>query len=349
MDFKSYIKSSALEVEEELNSILGDWKLKVGKVSSKLVKFTDFFIDASQGGKRLRGVLVKLGYEMGSNPSTLQDFNTDILKPAAAFEIFQTAILAHDDVIDLSPIRRGKPTIFKALGGDHYAISQTISIGDIGLFLAAKLICDSNFADDKKNKALSFFLKNVMDTGLGEILDVELPRLKETPKEGDIITIFKLKTAYYTIIGPLTLGAILAGAPKTLLDQIYDFGLNLGIAFQIQDDILGVFGDEEITGKSVTSDIEEGKNTLLMSFALQNADVKQKQMLKKYYGNGKIDQEVLEVIRRVFIESGALEYSRQQANQYVKIAKRVIPQITRDPKMQKLLSGMADFLIDREK
>lgn len=342
MDFKSYIKSSALEVEDELSKILDSWKKEVSEISPKLTRFAELFIYASQGGKRLRGTLIKLGFEMAGGEGK------GILKPAAAFEIFQTAILAHDDVIDLSPTRRGRPTIYQALGGEHYGKSQAIGLGDAGLFLATKLIADSEFDDKYKNKALSFFSQTLVDTALGEILDVELPHLGEAD-EKDIIKIFELKTAYYTIIGPLSLGAILAGAQKSLLDQIYDFGLNLGIAFQIQDDVLGVFGEEETIGKSVTSDIEEGKITLLLSYAKEHGNNKDINILNKLYGTGKININELEKIKEVFKTSGALEYAGQKALEYVDQAKKVIEVMEISDTHKKLLLEMADFLVKRDK
>lgn len=342
MDFKTYLSTSALEIEQELQKILEKWKGEVTEVSPKLTRFADLFTEASKGGKKLRGVLVKLGYEIAGGTEV-----KSILDPAAAFEIFQTAILAHDDVIDLSPLRRGKPTIYKALGGDHYGKSQAIGLGDAGLFLATKLIADSDFDDRYKNKALFFFSQTLVDTALGEILDVELPHLGEA-NEKDIIKIFELKTAYYTIIGPLSLGAILAGAQKGLLDQIYDFGLNLGIAFQIQDDILGVFGDEETIGKSVTSDIEEGKITLLLSFAKEQGSEEEKQLLKDLYGIGKITNKDLEKIRKVFKNSGALEYANKRAIEYVGLAKNVIKGMEISEAHKKLLLEMADFVVKRQ-
>lgn len=339
--FKDYLINAANEIEVALGEILDHWKKDVNYISPKLTRFADIFIKACEGGKRLRGGLVKLGYEMAGG----EDIKT-ILRPAAAFEIFQTAILAHDDVIDKSPLRRGKPTVYQALGGDHYGMSQAIGLGDAGLFLATKLIADSDFKDSHKNQALSFFCKIFVDTALGEILDVELPHIKQAKKE-DIITIFKLKTAYYTIIGPLTLGAILAGGSQSLQDQIHELGLNLGIAFQIQDDILGVFGSEEALGKSVTSDIEEGKITLLLSQALEDANTTQRNVLERYYGNGPIDKKWLEQIRGVFVATGALDETQRQAVKYVNQAKKVIGSMEISNTHRILLFEMADFLVER--
>ena len=344
MNFRNYLQSTALEIENQINSYKSNWQLEIEQISPKLVDLIDVFTTAWEGGKRLRGSLVKLGYEMsGGQP------NTSINEVAVAYEIFQTSILAHDDIIDLSPTRRGKPTVYRQLGGDHYGISQTICLGDIGFFLANKLIVDSNFDSDLKVKALHYFSRMVINTGLGEMLDIELPHLKQERSEDDVIIINRLKTADYTISYPLMIGAILGGASDEKLAKITQFGTDLGIAFQIQDDILGIFGDEHTLGKSVTSDIEEGKNTLLITEAYKNANNEQKQILDKYYGNGEVSSEHLEQIKQVFIDTGALEYSKNMASQYVESAKKLIPELTESEDHRQLLSEMSEFLVNRDK
>lgn len=335
MELQSYLKSSAQATEKVIETTLKSWRKEVKSLSPKLLPLADLFIEACAGGKRLRAMLVRLGYELVNNKE-----NKQIYQAAAAVELFQTAILAQDDIVDQSSLRRGRPTIYKALGGDHYAISQTMILGDIGFFLANQQMLKGNFKADNKIKAVNLFSKMIINTGLGEMLDVE---------KGDVITIFKLKTAYYTFIHPLSVGATLAGGGSRLLSAFEKFGTNLGLAFQIQDDILGVFGDEKTLGKSVTSDIEEGKNTLLITYALEHGSRPQRQILNKIYGKGKISNAQLEKIRQIFIESGALAYSKAQALKYVDLAKKVIPAVTVNKNYQQLLTELADFLINRQK
>lgn len=350
MDFKSYLKTAAQEIDQELDEFFKKWSEDVKAISPKLIGLNNTFIQACEGGKRLRGALVKLGYELtadSTRQTAMRCKRLAILKPAAAFEIFQTAILAHDDVIDQSPLRRGKPTIYKSLGENHYAISQTICLGDIGFFLAEKLIEESDFPAERKVKALASFIETILQTGLGQMLDIELPSLQDAKSEEDVLTVFRLKTARYTLVGPLHLGIVLGGGDQELLDNAQEFGESLGIAFQIQDDILGVFGSAEQTGKSVTSDVEEGKITLLYLHALKNASAQQSKTLEDYYGKGRIDKEEFEKIKKVFIDTGALEYSQKKAEELVLEAKKLIPQLTTDHGQQSGLSEMADFLVKR--
>ena len=342
--FKDYLDVNAGKIVGQIRLVLAGFAVLVKKTDVNLLPPAELFIDRSFGGKTLRGVLVCLGYEIaGGKPSS------EILKIAAAIEIFQTAILAHDDIIDLSPIRRGKLTIYKALGGNHYGLSQTICLGDIGFFLATQLIADSKFKPEYKVRALSAYSKMAINTGLGEMLDIELPRLKKGKTDKAVLTIHKLKTSYYTIIYPLVIGAILGGAKEVILRKFEIFGEDLGIAFQIQDDILGVFGNEAQLGKSVTSDVEEGKNTLLITEALKRGNKAELLFLKKFYGKGKISKSTHEKMKEVFEATGALAYSQKQALSYVEEGKKVVPQITGDKKLQKLLYEFSDLLINRQK
>lgn len=335
MDFNGFSKEIAGQLNIELKRLLQGWRKEIGNTDIKLLPLVDKFIASCRGGKRLRGILVVLGYEIGN--SKLE--NKEIFKIAAAYEITHSSFLAHDDVIDQSPLRRGQPSLYQALGGNHYGVSQALSLGDAGFFLAMKIISESNFPDEEKKQAMMWFSETMLDTAMGEILDVE---------KGDSLTTAKLKTAKYSVSGPLVLGAILGGeslsSPR--LRGIKKFGENLGIAFQIQDDILGVFGSEKEVGKSVTADIEEGKNTLLYNHALQKSNLEQRQRLDKYYGQG--SQGVGEV-RRVFMETGALDFAKKEAVKYKTRALRVLPEITKDEKMSEILEQLAESLIERSK
>lgn len=342
--FQNYLAWAAREINKVMQGSLGKWAGQAERIHASLGPLATLFAERNFGGKTLRGCLVCLGYELANGAPS-----REIYKPAAAIEIFQTAVLAHDDIIDKSPTRRGKPTIYRELGGDHYAISQTICLGDMGFFLGVKLISESSFPSEYKNKASFMFSQMVINTCLGEMLDIELPRLEKGKTESAVLQIHRLKTSFYTIIYPLSIGAILAGANKSLLKHFEVFGENLGIAFQIQDDILGVFGDEAKLGKSVTSDIEEGKNTLLITYALKHTNLEQKKVLAKYYGTGAITKKEHEEVMKVFVDTGSLAYSKRKAEQYAAQAKKVIPKMTKDIAKRKLLSELADFLVSREK
>lgn len=308
MDFKRYLDKAVVELDREVEKITEEELRKATKTDKKLTPLIKAFVLACQGGKRIRGALVKLGYEIGKKQSSVHPptagtgrqsserkqeesliadseailkAESSIIKIGAAIEIVHTAILIHDDIIDKSLTRRGKPSLYAALGGDHYGVSQAISLADYGFFLSYKIICETDFPDKLKIKALNFFSQVMMNTGWGEMLDLE---------ETNPLTVMKLKTACYTIAGPLALGAILGGLGLTSprLRRIKEFGENLGVAYQIQDDIL----DLEIRSA------EEGRDEVL---------------------------------------------------KFTDKAMKVLPAITKDKTMSKLLQQMAEYLVQRTK
>lgn len=221
MNFEHYLTVNAQRVEHELDKLGSEFLSEAKKLSPKLAPLAQQFVDACQGGKRIRGTLVKLGYEMAKGQKM-----KEIYKVGAALEMLHTAILVHDDIMDKSPIRRGQPSLYTSVGVD-----QAINLGDLGFFLAIKIISESKFSDKEKSQALHLLSKTMVDTAVGQILDIE---------KGDPMVVARLKTAQYTITGPLVLGTILGGLGPTSprLRGIKEFGENLGIAFQLRDDIL---------------------------------------------------------------------------------------------------------------
>jgi geranylgeranyl diphosphate synthase type I len=340
---KDYLNNSKEEIEKEISTVLRVWQREIKESNRKLLPIIQVLIDGMSGGKRIRGILVKLGYNLIS-----QKHPPEIITAAVAHEIFQTAFLIHDDIIDKSVLRRGQKSAYYRLGNNHYGISQAICLGDLGFFLALKLVSSTEFPTAYKNRAMQSFVTAAHETALGQILDVRETHFKKSVSEKDILDIYRNKTAQYTIIEPLKLGAILAGANEKILSKIELFGENLGIAFQIQDDILGVFGDEQTVGKSVSSDIKEGKTTLLLVQARKKANLKQMDILDKLYGRDKITENDFHKIKKVFIKTGALSYTKRRVMEYTEKAKIIIPKLGSDKGAQTILRELADYLISRK-
>jgi len=305
-------------------------------------------------GKRIRGNLVRLGYNCFK-----KNDDKDLLPISVALELTQSAILIHDDVIDQSELRRNQLTIHerykkyhlkKYEKGDplHYGESMAIVLGIIGYYEAIKLITQSLFKDELKVKAIHELGHFMTNTGYGEGLDVDLS-YRETISQKDIFDIYTYKTAYYTIIGPLKIGAILAGAKQKDLKIFEDYGTPLGIAFQIQDDILGIFGDEKSTGKKTGDDIKEGKNTILFTQALKIANPKQKEILKKLWGKRDINMKEINQVREIVIQTGSLKYCQKLAISLTREAKNKVSKITKNKNLQEVFLSLADFIIKREK
>lgn len=344
--FLDFLKANSQEVDQFLEEYLLEYTNKVERINPKFKFLMDNFRESCRGGKRIRAALVRLGYELAGGNNA---FEKQVLKVACGYEIFQTAILAHDDIIDKSELRRGEPSLYMRLGGGHYGISQAIILSDIGFFLTIKTISESDFPDPIRAKAVSTFADTFLKTGLGETLDVEVSFKRDGVNLSDVETINLLKTADYSVVGPLRLGIVLAGGNDKLIDSIQKFGEDLGVAFQLQDDILGVFGSEEETGKSTSSDIEEGKTTLLYLKASEKANDIQKKFLDENYGKGRRPEGTLEKVKKIFTETGAVDYCKEESARLINRSKGVIYEMDISQEKKDLLFEMADFLIERTK
>jgi len=300
--------------------------------------------DYSYGGKRLRGFLAWLGYRLGGGRDIKR-----IREISLALELLHSFLLIHDDIIDDSDIRRGKATIHKRYEkyfDSHYGLSQAIIIGDIVCFEAIKLINESKFAEDIKKQVLAKALDILLETGYGEALDVEYSHKKVNLSK--IMQMTTLKTAKYTFAGPLLIGAISAGTNKIMLSALESFAINVGTVFQMQDDILGVFGDEKILGKSILSDMKEGKNTILIYKVRELASRPDRRTLDRLWGNQKSQSQDLQKVRRIIEKSGALSWCEKEKQRLAKKAKGYIKNITADLYFQGMLEELVDFAGSRE-
>lgn len=275
-------------------------------------------------GKKIRWVLALMIYE--SIQQQIPHSNiSDITPLAAAIEIFQTAILIHDDIIDQSDLRRGRKTIHTQLWW-HYGVSQAICIGDIGFFLANQLI--NNLTLDPKViiRLMNLFSNMVIATGTGEMLDVYVSHNNQATYD-EIISIMKYKTARYTIGYPLMLGATAAWADDSILLALQQYGDAVGIAFQIADDILWLYGNSNLLGKPVISDIIENKQTLILRYAKQHANTNQLVRINHLYGKADITSDEVLELKVLFEDIGALEYTRQKKTQYLIEALDILNQL----------------------
>lgn len=336
MDFRHFLDKQTQIINKRVEQTFVRKLKNIEKTEPKLGELYKEFIKVSGGGKGLRGGLVVLGYQIAGGKKL-----NEILDAAVAAEIFQTAILAQDDVIDKSILRRGKQSLYQALGGDHKAISEAICLSDLGFFHCFDLFLELKVDDLAKLKAIKLFSETVSQTLLGVLLDIEASSDWENFSEDKVLKISYLKTARYTVSGPLMLGVVLAGGNQALLDRMRKFGDNLGIAFQIQDDILGIFGKEELTGKS-NSDINEGKATILTSYVLGRANKKNIETLKKYYGKDVKERG----IKEVFTQSGALEYAKSKMRDYADLAGQDIKSMKIDEDDKSMLTSLVKYLIN---
>lgn len=349
--FKDYYKNTKGKIDEGINSL----NKELEKEPNQIIKDNlSLLVNLNKDGKRIRGVLVNLGYYL------LKENDDYANALAVAYEMFQTAILIHDDIIDNDNKRRGVDTVHYANynkykkyddKAKHLGESIAICIGDYGLFTANKIIQDKYSTAPNYSKILSNFNNTILTTIRGELIDVILPfegkhnLIKLNKIEENILEIYRLKTSYYTIIGPLEVGLLLADAKEEQLKDIRNFGEKVGVAFQIQDDILGIYSDE--MGKVKGSDIREFKQTILYSHII-NTEYKDEFM--KYYGKEDITEENIKKIQELFIKSNSLEYATNMMNELYNESIEVLNNISwiKDNKKQ-LLHEFVEYLRNRNK
>ncbi len=310
------------------------------------------------GGKRMRAAFVYYGYRAVGG-----DNEVKINYASASIEILHSFFLIHDDVIDRSDLRRWKPTVHKMyrqiyedkgmLGGlndpgkEHFASSAAIMAGDVCCALAYEALFESGFEARKTIEALKMMQKTVMLTGIGEMIDIIKP-LAKTVTEQEVLHMYYLKTALYTVEAPLLLGAILHGAKAEIKESLSGYGSPVGIAFQIHDDILGIFGSEEEQGKPVGSDIKEGKQTLLTVKAFEKASPAQKKKMESTLGNADIADQEIKEFREIIESTGSLDYSRKTEEALVSKGKEALDGVPIREDFKDILLGMADYIIERQ-
>ena len=296
----------------------------------------------SKSGKRVRGYLIKLGQILFG----LDD--ESYLNLAAAIEIFQTAILIHDDIIDEADKRRGMDTINHKYKG-HVGIAKAICIGDLGFFISYRIINNANISKELKDEIVRIYSKTLHNTVNGEIVDVELPlktlEYHKNMSEKLIYDIYVNKTAWYTIIGPILIGAASSGAGKEEQDKLIEMGTNLGIAFQIKDDLLGLYSDVDKIGKTL-NDIKENKQTIIYKYAIDHSSDEELKFIEKYYGNLDIDSENTKKLLEIFENTGARKKAEELVLEYTNKGIDIINSM--DVKNKDIFVEFANYLLKRE-
>jgi geranylgeranyl diphosphate synthase type I len=280
-----------------------------------------------RGGKRLRGALVLLGHEAagGSRDAAID--------ASLGVELLHAYLLVHDDFMDQDDVRRGGPTLHRALGGDHLGASLAILCGDL---------CES-WAYQLFGAASPLAARTVEQVILGQMADLRAPRGAELSPE-EILEVQRAKTGTYTFELPLHLGATLAGAAPPLLEALSAYARPLGIAFQIADDLLGTFGSPEQTGKPNASDLREGKRTLLVARALQSLQPADAASLRAGLGNPDADVEELRAILR---RGGAEASARADAERLCGESLRALESPLLPPRVAADLREIAVYTVRR--
>jgi len=281
-----------------------------GDLQDPMLALTDLLA----GGKRLRPAFLYWGWRAapGADPGE----TGRIVDAAAALELLQASALIHDDVMDGSETRRGLPAIHRRFAGLHrgagwtgspesFGTSAAILLGDLCLSWSDEMLRRCEIPAERLLTAMRVFDDMRTEVIAGQYLDVV-----EQAVGGASVTralrVVRYKSAKYTIERPLHIGAVLAGGGGELLRRFSGYGLPLGEAFQLRDDVLGVFGDPAATGKPAGDDLRDGKRTVLIAEAGARASTAQRAVLRRYLGDPALGASGVAALREVIVETGAL-------------------------------------------
>ncbi|MGP8077748.1 MAG: polyprenyl synthetase family protein [Thermoplasmata archaeon] len=274
-----------------------------------------------RGGKRFRAILVLAGYYVATGRDPLP-----VLDAAAAVEHFQSWMLIHDDIIDHSDERRGGASVHCTLAGAHrreglggspddYGVGIGITLGDLEEPFSVDAILSVRASAEARLAALSEFVRMTRLTAYGQLLDIRNGTLDPgAVTESDVLDVHRLKSAVYTVAAPLRIGALLGGAGAPTLADLERIATDLGIAFQLRDDVLGAGFDASESGKS-TNDLIEGKRTLLVVRAWQTGNDPDRESLRRVLGRPEASPSELAVARETIRTTGSLEYSERRIAQ----------------------------------
>lgn len=304
-----------------------------------------------RGGKRLRPYLAYLSY-IGSDG---QDIGA-CMQAVLSLELLHNYFLIHDDIIDRDTMRYGGPNImamgtskYLPLVGDeptaqHIGLSTALLAGDIQALLSSQAIIESKFSDGVKLSVLSEMNHIIFIEGGGEFQ--EMLAVHQDISEKQLEDIYRYKSSVYTIELPLRVGSLLAGKPRI---EYTSFSDPLGLAFQLKDDLLGIYGNESVTGKPVLSDIQEGKKTVLMLYALRHANNTQQQVLQNALGNQGVTMQDLDDIRHILQVTKAKQYIENKIQQHATLAKQALKQLPLNEVSKVGLLELAKYIVDRKK
>ena len=289
----------------------------------------------SLGGKRIRPVLMLLGYNL------YKDHPEDILMPALGLETYHNYTLLHDDLMDNADLRRGHQTVHK-----KWDANTAILSGDSMLVLAYQRIaqCDAAYLP----QVLDLFTETALEIGEGQQYDMDFENRNDVT-EDEYIEMIRLKTSVLLACA-LKIGAILGGASKEDADLLYQFGEEIGLAFQLQDDLLDVYGDPKVFGKAIGGDITSNKKTYMLINAVNRANAEQRAELMRWIDAKTFDrQEKVAAVTRLYDEIGIRQLCEEKINFYFEQARQTLSKVNIPDARKQHLRAYMDELLHRNK
>lgn len=334
VDFQEYLDQYAGVIGDLVNRYIphGDHPDMDRYLYGPLMKYS------KNGGKRHRPLIALAGCLVVGG-----DMNKAI-SSAAAIEHFHTAALIHDDIADEAELRRGEPCLHLSEG-----LGLALNMGDLGLSLVNGTVINDPALDDAvKVRVVTELIEMTRRTIEGQAMDIGWARDARydiTPE--DYLIMATHKTAHYSGAVPLAIGAIVGGGTEAQIEGLRNFGLDTGLAFQIQDDLLNLIGEEESTKKDFRSDITEGKRTLIVVHALHHGTEQQRARLVEILSNKEKNPDVLAEAVEIMQETGSIEYARNYAQNLTSISKNRLLGVVDPSPARDLLVSMADWFVNR--
>lgn len=289
----------------------------------------------SMGGKRVRPVLMLLAYNM------YKDDPESILSSACALETYHNYTLLHDDLMDKADIRRGHETVHKKWNANTAILS-----GDTMLVLAYERMAKCPAA--KLGDVLALFTETALEIGEGQQYDMEFEN-RDDVKEAEYIEMIRLKTSVLLACA-VKMGAILADAPAGDADNLYKFGEQIGLAFQLQDDFLDVYGDPAIFGKAIGGDITSNKKTFMLINAFNHATPGQRAELGRWVAARDFDAgEKIAAVTRIYNEIGIDRMAKDKIEQYFAQSKRYLDRVCLPTERKRELEAYTNEMMNRKK
>jgi geranylgeranyl diphosphate synthase type I len=341
------------EINQALGQFIKDENRDLARIGSELDPVSEhlerFLLDS---GKRLRPIFAYIGY-LGA----AKDPSPEMIAAFASLELVHVCALIHDDVMDGSDTRRGAPAIHRSFeklhrdkkltgSAEQFGLSAAILLGDLALIWSDQMLHNAGLADQQLINGLKIYDEMRVELMAGQYLDVYEQALASKSVE-KALKVARYKSGKYTIERPLHFGAAIAGSHPSLEKLYSDYGIPLGEAFQLRDDLLGVFGDSSETGKPSGDDLREGKRTVLMALAAEGADAAGRSLLDNLVGNPELTIDQISELQEVIIKTGAVKKVEEMIVQFSDQALLALTHSGITPIGKNLLTAMANIVTQR--
>jgi geranylgeranyl diphosphate synthase type I len=362
-------------VQGRIDEFIDRQRPTLDRIAPDLVPFATFPGDLLRGGKRFRALFCYWGWrsvagrDAGFDPlgETVDERALDaVMGAAVGLEFFHAAALVHDDIMDNSDTRRGLPAAhrrFESLHRDGGWLGSPVAFGTSGGLLMGDLLLawsdelvsdafDSLASRDAARSARREFNRMRTEVTVGQYLDILEESAWRTVPDHDLLPraqrVIVYKSAKYSVEAPLTIGAAMAGGDEQALAGLSAFGLPLGIAYQLRDDMLGVFGDPAVTGKPAGDDLREGKRTVLVATARRALPPSAVRLLDELLGDPELDDDQVAVLQATLRESGAVDSVEQTISDQVERAVQALDRADVAPSARSQLSRLAETVTRRD-